>query len=109
MKLIFLPVSQPTQPSKWLITNILCLILTFSFGQKIPEKPSPPRLVNDFSNLMTPQEQKELENTLVRYSDSTTTQITVVTLPTLDGLKLNLMGSNFFANGVSVRKKTMGF
>jgi uncharacterized protein len=105
MKLIFLRFSQPMQPSKWLITNILCLVLTLSFGQKIPEKPSPPRLVNDFSNLMTPQEQQLLESTLVRYSDSTTTQITVVTLPTLDGSEIEPYGVELFRKwGIGTKK-----
>ena len=67
MNLIALRIPQPFVCYKWFITNILCLVLTLSFGQNLPEKPSPPRLVNDFSKLMAPQEQELLEKELVRY------------------------------------------
>jgi uncharacterized protein len=49
----------------------------------IPAKPSPPRLVNDFAHLLAPDEQQRLETDLTRYFDSTSTQITVVTLADL--------------------------
>jgi uncharacterized protein len=105
MNLIALQIPQPFVYYKWFITNILCLILTFSFGQNIPEKPSPPRLVNDFSNLMTPQEQELLEKELVRYTDSTTTQITVVTLPNLDGYEIEPYGVELFRKwGIGTKK-----
>ncbi len=43
-----------------------------------PEKPSPPRLVNDFSQTLSSSEINTLENKLVNYYDSTSTQIAVV-------------------------------
>lgn len=43
-----------------------------------PEKPSPPRLVNDFSETLSEQEVRQLENKLVAYNDSTSTQVSVV-------------------------------
>jgi uncharacterized protein len=49
----------------------------------IPAKPSPPRLVNDFAHLLAPDEQQRLETDLTRYFDSTSTQITIVTLADL--------------------------
>jgi uncharacterized protein len=49
----------------------------------IPAKPSPPRLVNDFAHLLSADEQYQLERDLTRYFDSTSTQITVVTLADL--------------------------
>lgn len=49
----------------------------------IPAKPSPPRLVNDFANLLSADEQYRLESDLTRYFDSTSTQITVVTVADL--------------------------
>jgi uncharacterized protein len=105
MNLIALRIPQPFAHYKWFITNILCLLLTLSFGQNLPEKPSPPRLVNDFSNLMTPQEQELLEKELVRYSDSTTTQITVITLPTLDGYEIEPYGVELFRKwGIGTKK-----
>ncbi|PKP26961.1 MAG: hypothetical protein CVU06_03175 [Bacteroidetes bacterium HGW-Bacteroidetes-22] len=66
---------------------ILGLLLSFQLviGQNIPEKPTPPRLVNDFAKILTTDELNRLESKLVAYSDSTTTQIVVVVVPSLDG------------------------
>src|SRR5258705_3088315 len=48
----------------------------------IPPKPSPPRLVNDFTNTLTVEQREALEQKLVRYDDSTTNQVAVVIIPT---------------------------
>ena len=55
------------------------------FGQKIPDRPSPPRLVNDFAGMLKPDEVNMLEQKLVAFNDSTSTQIAVVIVSTLDG------------------------
>jgi uncharacterized protein len=66
--------------------NILFLLLLFSFiassGQDIPSKPNPPRLVNDFGHVLTPDQVSALESKLVAYDDSTSIQIAIVTIPT---------------------------
>ena len=49
----------------------------------LPAKPNPPRLVNDFDNILTPEQEDALERKLVAYDDSTSNQIAVVSLPTL--------------------------
>jgi uncharacterized protein len=51
----------------------------------IPEAPTPPRLVNDFASLLNSQEVQQLEQKLVAFNDSTSTQITIVTITSLDG------------------------
>ena len=48
-------------------------------------RPDPPRLVNDLAHLLQPAEADALEHKLVAYNDSTSSQIAVVTVPTLDG------------------------
>lgn len=55
----------------------------------VPPKPSSPRLVNDLAGLLTPDEAARLEQKLVAYNDSTSTQITVVTLKSLDGYDID--------------------
>ena len=55
------------------------------FSQNIPERPSPPRLVNDFAGMLKPDEVRMLEQKLVAFDDSTSTQIAIVTVPTLNG------------------------
>ena len=41
----------------------------------LPPKPDPARLVNDYADLLTPDEERQLERKLVAYDDSTTNQI----------------------------------
>jgi uncharacterized protein len=54
-----------------------------SFAQSVPAKPNPPRLVNDFANILMPSEVEALEQKLDAYNDSTSTQIAIVTVPTV--------------------------
>jgi uncharacterized protein len=52
----------------------------------IPERPTPPRLVNDFTNdFLTHEQVAELERKLVAYDDSTSNQIAVVIVDDLKG------------------------
>ena len=64
-------------------TFLLCNVALF--GQNIPERPNPPRLVNDFTNTLTADQREALEQKLVAFDDSTSTQIAVVIIPTLNG------------------------
>ena len=65
----------------------ICIIFSVcAFAQiekVIPAKPNPPRLVNDFANILIPEQEQALEDKLVKYDDSTSNQIVIVTLPTL--------------------------
>jgi uncharacterized protein len=70
------------------LVPVFILITLFPYemaAQDFPEKPVPPRLVNDFTGLLTPQEANSLEGKLVAYNDSTSTQITIVTISDLQG------------------------
>lgn len=49
------------------------------FVRKQFPKPNPPRLVNDFADVLTPEQEQALESKLVAYDDSTSSQIAVVT------------------------------
>lgn len=53
-------------------------------AQDIPPRPSPPKLVNDLANQLSPTEQADLERKLVAYNDSTSTQIAVVIVPSVE-------------------------
>nr|WP_295929170.1 TPM domain-containing protein [uncultured Dyadobacter sp.] len=57
--------------------------LTGVQAQDIPPKPNPPRLVNDLANQLNPNERQMLEQKLIAYNDSTSSQIVIVTVPTL--------------------------
>ncbi len=62
------------------------LVVGSLFGQNYPERPSPPRLVNDLAGMLSASETQALESKLVAYDDSTSTQITIVTIQSLDGM-----------------------
>lgn len=52
---------------------------------KLPNPPSPPRLVNDFAGMLSSYERESLEQKLVAYDDTTSNQICVVTVHSLNG------------------------
>ncbi len=52
----------------------------------VPARPSPPRLVNDFTGTLGAGERDALERKLVAYDDSTGSQVAVVIVSTTDGV-----------------------
>lgn len=75
------------------LRSLFALLLWLGIGlavraQQVPAPPSPPRLVNDLAQVLQPQEVAALEQKLVSYNDSTTSQIAVVTVPTLGGSEI---------------------
>jgi uncharacterized protein len=74
--------------SLYLLTLLVlfCTIsITRALSQNIPERPVPPRLVNDFAGMLKPQEVDMLERKLVSFNDSTSTQIAIVIVASLGG------------------------
>jgi len=74
------------------LIQLLLLLLIFpvaGVAQTFPEKPNPPRLVNDFTNTLSQEESNSLETKLEVYNDSTSTQIAVVMLSSLDGFAID--------------------
>lgn len=107
-------------------TSLLLLILLVSLSaiaqveNYVPAKPNPPRLVNDLSatKLLTPEQVDFLETKLVKYDDSTSTQIAVVVVDDLHGYsavefavalgrKWGIGGSQF-NNGIVILVSTGG-
>ncbi|MFO8128594.1 MAG: TPM domain-containing protein [Bacteroidales bacterium] len=77
------------KPLKKTLPLLISFALFFSGylpAQDIPERPSPPRLVNDFTNTLTGPEIRSLENTLVRFSDTTSNQIAIVIVNSFNGI-----------------------
>jgi uncharacterized protein len=67
-------------------TFLIFLFFSFSvFAVWTPEKPVPPRLVNDLAGMLNPIEVQTLEQKLVEFANRTTTQIVIVTVPSLNG------------------------
>ncbi len=75
---------------KIISSGLFILALLLVAGQLtasgIPPKPDPPRLVNDFAGLLTAQQVKNLEYRLRYFHDTTSNQIVVVTVKSLNGM-----------------------
>jgi uncharacterized protein len=78
----------------------LCLLIgSVAFGQSVNvfvrdsiPKPNPPRLVNDFTNTLTPEQRQALEDKLVAYDDSTSNQIAVVLIRSTNDFAIQDVG-----------------
>lgn len=68
-----------------LICLALWLMTMAAAMAQVPQRPEPQRLVNDLAQVMKPDRVEALEDSLVRFSRSTSTQVTVVTIVSLDG------------------------
>ncbi|MGB6094228.1 MAG: TPM domain-containing protein [Moheibacter sp.] len=59
-----------------------------------PEK----KLVHDFGQILNPEQRSSLENKLVTYNDSTSTQIVIVTFKSLEGYPIEMLGNEIGEN-----------
>jgi uncharacterized protein len=66
---------------RFLFTLLFIFQAVVGFSQTIPERPSPARLVNDYTQTLTPDQLNTLERKLVAYDDSTSNQVVVVIVP----------------------------
>jgi uncharacterized protein len=92
---------------------LLTLAFVFSFvlpgllAQTFPEKSN--TLVTDYTNTLNPQEKTALENKLLAFNDSSSTQIAIVMLATLDGYPLDDYARRLAqAWGIGEKKKNNG-
>jgi len=75
---------------------ITFLFVQVVFGQfTIPEKPKLQTSVYDDANLLSKEQKAALENKLIKYSDSTSTQIVVVTVETIKGENIDILAANW--------------
>ena len=70
--------------------HIIALIAFLCFtgylqAQDFPEPMDPPRLVNDFVQILSDQEYNYLERKLEAYEDSTSNQFAIVIVPSTNG------------------------
>jgi uncharacterized protein len=87
----------------------LSLLLLVSFAasaQNIPARPNPPRLVNDFAGVLGSSEVQQLEQKLVAYDDSTSNQIVIVTVKTLNDYPIEEYALKLFRDWGIGNKKT---
>lgn len=79
-----------------LLLFVLLLCSQFSFGQyEIPETPKLQTSVYDYIGLLQPNQKQALEEKLVKYSDSTSTQIVVAIIGSTNGEYINYLGTQW--------------
>ena len=73
---------------------ILVFILSGMYANAqftIPDKPSFQTSIYDYADVLNPSEEKQLEEKLIRYSDSTSTQIVVISVEDLKGEDIGIL------------------
>lgn len=89
------------QSSLITILKGLILLLSFTYFHNveaqytIPEVPKFQTSVYDYVNLFSPLQKSNLEQKLIRYSDTTSTQIVIVTIPSTEGENIQYLGAQW--------------
>jgi len=94
---------------RFLVIIVLVVSSIATHAQNIPARPNPPRLVNDFANVLSPEQKEILEERLVAFDDSTTNQIAIVTIPTLGDYDIESYANKLFRSwGIGTAKHDNG-
>lgn len=80
---------------KFFITLLLLGLSIFTFAQKVPEKPKILYPITDEVGLLTQAEKNQLNQKLIKFSDSTSTEILVIIIPTTDGEDVNYLATMY--------------
>ncbi|OQP64211.1 methanol dehydrogenase [Niastella vici] len=91
---------------KALLVPIFLFVSFLASAQNIPQRPNPPKLVNDFAGVLSPEEEQRLEQELVAYDDSTSNQVAIVLLKTLDDYPIEEYAVKLFRSWGIGNKKT---
>ena len=84
----------------------LVLFSTIAQAQSIIAKPNPATLVTDVAGVLTIEQKQALENKLVAIDDSSSNQIAVVIIPSLDGYPKEEYANKLFREWGIGNKKT---
>lgn len=95
--------------------GVILLVSISAASAAVPQRPEPARFVNDLAGVFQAGQADSLENRLAAYSDSTSTQIVVLTVADLEGADASSyatevgetwgVGSADFDNGVVILVK----
>lgn len=91
---------------KYIVACLFLLVSLCASAQKIPARPNPPKLVNDYAKVLSDNEREELERKLVAYDDSTSTQVAIVLVNTLEGYPIEEYALKLFRDWGIGNKKT---
>lgn len=90
-----------------LFTTLFLLFAAVGFAQTFPAKPN--RLVNDYTQTLSQDQINQLEQKLVAFDDSSSTQIAVVIIKSLEGYDIADYSVNLFEKwGIGSKKNNNG-
>jgi len=75
----------------------LGVLLGASAQFEIPGKPRKQTALYDYADVLNNNEERALTQKLIRYADSTSTQIVVVSIPSTDGEDIQFLGANWLS------------
>lgn len=75
---------------------LLLLMPLTVLSQDVPPKPNPPRLVNDFAGVLSVEQVSALERKLVAYDDTTSNQLVVVLVKSLNDYPIEEYSTKLF-------------
>lgn len=106
-------IASPLAAINRILHGLLQVALLFCYlsawSQELPQPMSPPRLVNDFANVLDDEGEALLEQKLVAFNDSTSTQIAVVTITNIGGYDIADYSNRLFeAWGIGQKGKNNG-
>ncbi len=87
----------------YILFSFLCLQVT---AQKSLPKPNPPSLVVDYANVLASHDRQALEQKLVALDENSSNQISVVTVPSLNGEVIEDVANKTFRDWGIGNKKT---
>ncbi|GAA4469735.1 hypothetical protein GCM10023093_29690 [Nemorincola caseinilytica] len=95
----------------WALALLVMLAGTGAWAKEslFPPRPTPPRLVNDLAGILDPAQEERLEHKLEGFDRTTSTQITVLTVPTLNDYDVSDYAVKVFnAWGIGQKGKNNG-
>ncbi|CAM4155318.1 TPM domain-containing protein [Zobellia nedashkovskayae] len=78
-----------------LLVILLCCYNLVTAQYQIPDKPKEQTSVYDYINLLSAGQKQTLEQKLIHYSDSTSTQIVVAIISSTEGENINFLGAQW--------------
>jgi uncharacterized protein len=91
---------------QYLFSILFLLFASTGFAQNILPKPNPPKLVNDAAGVLSAEQVAILEQKLVALDDSSSNQIAVVLIKSLDGYEVQEYANKLFRDWGIGNKKT---
>ncbi len=95
---------------RYFVLLLLATIISMDVqAQNIPARPTPPRLVNDLAGALSPEQRDILEQKLVALDDSTSNQIAIVLIKTLNDYPIEDYANKLFRSwGIGNKKNNNG-